>query len=83
MESCKLSQNISHSGPKAVMEGRQTKLFDEYDLNKLQKAKKLVTEVYEYNYGAPYSGKELKKMETIIRKLDALIGNPQSLQAKS
>ena len=48
-------------------------VFDEYDKSKLEKAKKLVTEVYEYNYGAPYSGKETKKLETIIRKLDLLI----------
>ena len=49
------------------------KIFDEYDLNKLKKAKKLVTEVYEYNYGAPYTSKELKKLKTIICKLDILI----------
>lgn len=49
------------------------KIFDEYDLNKLEKAKRLVTEVYEYNYGAPYTSKELKKLKTIIRKLDTLI----------
>lgn len=50
-------------------------IFDEYDKIKLEKAKKLITEVYEYNYGAPYSGKETKKLETIIRKLDFLIGD--------
>lgn len=50
-------------------------IFDEYDKIKLEKAKKLITEVYEYNYGAPRSGSEIKKLETIIRKLDFLIGN--------
>ena len=48
-------------------------IFDEYDRIKLGKARKLITEVYEYNYGAPRSGSEIKKLETIIHKLDALI----------
>ena len=48
-------------------------IFDEYDRIKLGKARKLITEVYEYNYDAPCSSNEIKKLETIIRKLDALI----------
>lgn len=48
-------------------------MFDEYDKIKLEKAKKLIVEVYEYNYGAPHSSKETQKLETIIKKLDAII----------
>ena len=47
--------------------------FDEYDRNKLERAKKLITEVYEFNYGAPRSSKETKKLETIIRKIDSIL----------
>ena len=44
-------------------------MFDEYDRKKIEKARKLIAEVHEYNYE---SGAETKKLETIIRKLDAL-----------
>lgn len=45
--------------------------FDEYDMNKLKKARKLLNEVYEYNYST-YKPEE-KKLLTIIKKLDVLI----------
>lgn len=47
--------------------------FDEYDLNKLKEAQKLLKEVYEYNYST-YKP-EVKKLLTVIRKLDAIIEN--------
>lgn len=43
------------------------------DRNKLERAKKLITEVYESNYGSPRSSKETKKLETIIRKIDSIL----------
>lgn len=44
--------------------------YDEYDTIKLQKALKLLTEVYEYNY----SNKPLvKRLYTIMLKLQTLI----------
>lgn len=47
--------------------------FDEYDRNKLERAKELITEVYEFNYGAPRFSEETKKLETIIRKIDSIL----------
>ena len=45
--------------------------LDEYDVNKLKEAKRLVLEVYEYNYkpSDPLSN----KLNTVLKKLDALI----------
>ena len=45
-------------------------LFDEYDRNKLEKAKQILIEVYEYNYGVPIAR---KRLETILAKIDYLI----------
>lgn len=49
------------------------RFYDEYDRNKLERAKKIITEVYESTYGALRSSKETKKLETIIRKLDSIL----------
>lgn len=46
--------------------------LDEYDRRKLVKARKLITEVYEYNYGDSHLRKQVDRLETIIRKLEAL-----------
>lgn len=46
--------------------------LDDYDTLKLKEARKLIIAVYEYNY-VPSSA-VTKKLETIIRKLDGLIG---------
>ena len=46
-------------------------VFDEYDQLKLQEAKRLITEVYEFNYGAPRMSRKIKKLETISE----LLGN--------
>lgn len=53
--------------------GNVGNVFDEYDRNKLERAKKLITEVYESNYGSPRSSKETKKLETIIQKIDSIL----------
>ena len=37
-------------------------VFDEYDQLKLQEAKRLITEVYEFNYGAPRMSRKIKKL---------------------
>ena len=50
-------------------------IFDEYDKQKLRKAEKLLTEVYEYNYGTPNGQRAEKRLETIIKKLGELIPN--------
>lgn len=47
--------------------------IEEFDLQKLQKAKKLIIEVYEYYYGAPRMGKEVRRLETIMNKIDYLL----------
>ena len=50
-------------------ERKGTMAFGEYDLNKLEKARKLITEVYEFNYGDPSCKKETNRLFTILKKL--------------
>lgn len=45
----------------------------EYDKELLTKAKELIVKVYEYHYGDSYMRKEIKRLETIINKIDALM----------
>lgn len=47
--------------------------FDEFDMNKLKKAKKLLVEVYEFNFGFPPTKSKVKRLETIINKLEQLL----------
>ena len=47
--------------------------FDEYDREKLWKARQLILEVYEYNDGTNKMRNEVKRLETIISKIDYLI----------
>ena len=49
--------------------------FDEYDLKKLQEARKMLTKVYEYNYGDPAMRAECNRLFTIIKKIKWLEGN--------
>lgn len=44
----------------------------EYDLKMLEQAKQLVLKVYEYHYGDSYMRKEIRRLETIISKIDSL-----------
>lgn len=49
--------------------------LDTYDTNKLNKARELILQVYEYNYmpSTPLT----KKLDTVIRKLENIIENEQ------
>ena len=47
--------------------------LEEYDKQKLLEAKKLINIVYTYHYGDSYMRKEIKRLETILSKLDFLI----------
>lgn len=49
--------------------------IDLYDTNKLKEAKKLITEVYEYNY-KPHIALT-RKLDTILRKIQDVIDNNQ------
>lgn len=46
--------------------------FGNYDMGLLQEAKKLLLEVYEYNYGEPSMRSKVKRLETIISKIEVL-----------
>ena len=46
--------------------------FSQYDQDKLQKAKRLLIEVYEYYYGVPGMRREINRLDTIIAKLETL-----------
>lgn len=46
--------------------------FDEYDQERLQEAKNLLLKVYEYNYGTPGMSGKIKRLETILGKLETL-----------
>ena len=49
------------------------RVLEEYDIKKLVEARNLVKYVYEYYWGAPgYRGK-VKRLETILRKLNELL----------
>lgn len=48
------------------------KPFDQYDYDKMAKAKGLLMDVLNYNYGAPRMGRYVKRLETIIEKLEIL-----------
>lgn len=47
--------------------------LEKYDIEQLKKARKLVMEVFTYHYGDSYMKSEIKRLETIITKLDCLI----------
>ena len=44
--------------------------LSEYDYDLLTKARALIERVYGYHYGDSYMRKEIKRLETIIKKLD-------------
>lgn len=45
----------------------------EYDRDKLKNARRDILSVYEYHYGDSYMRKEIKRLETIISKIDYLL----------
>lgn len=47
--------------------------LEAYDKTLLNEAKQRIMVVYNYHYGAPNSRSTVKKLETIIRKIDCLI----------
>lgn len=47
-------------------------VFSNYDDDKLAKAKRLLLDVYEYYYSAPGWARKVKRLETIIAKLESL-----------
>lgn len=49
--------------------------FEKYDLQKMEEAKQELKKIYEYYYGAPGMSKKLKKLETIINKIEKLQKN--------
>lgn len=60
------------ASPARVWHPRNPHTLEEYDLQQLDQAKKLILKVYEYHYGDSYMRKELGRLETIIAKLDEL-----------
>ena len=51
---------------------RNLEEFEEYDMNKINKAKQLLVEVYGYYYGFSPMNRKVKRLETIIKKIDEL-----------
>ena len=48
--------------------------LDEYDILKLKEARSIIDKVYEYHYGDWRVAAQVKRLETILKKLDYLIG---------
>ena len=44
----------------------------EYDLNLLEEARQRVMRVYTYHYGDSYMRTQIRRLETIINKIDSL-----------
>lgn len=51
---------------------KDSRKFDNYDMEKLQKAKSLLLEVHAYYFCAPGYARKVKRLETILAKLEAL-----------
>lgn len=53
--------------------------LEEYDIQMLREAKRQIMKVYNYHYGARRSGPVIRRIETVLNKLDALMdGAPGS-----
>lgn len=48
--------------------------LDRYDTNKMKEARKIINQVYEYNYKSE-SDSLSKRLETILKKIDNIIEN--------
>lgn len=46
--------------------------FSQYDYDKMEKAKQLLIDVLNYHYGNPRLTRKIKRLETIIIKLEIL-----------
>lgn len=49
--------------------------LEEYDLRKLEAAKQTLIEIHGYYYSAPRMSKKVKRLETIIKKIEELQKN--------
>lgn len=47
--------------------------LEEYDLRMLREARQRITVVYNYHYSAPRASRMVKRLETILAKIDRLI----------
>lgn len=47
--------------------------FGEYDFQQLEQARSLISKVYDFHYGDSYMQKEIKRLETILQKIDYLL----------
>lgn len=47
--------------------------LEEYDLRALREGRQRIMVVYNYHYGAPRSRGVIKRLETILAKIDSLI----------
>ena len=58
-----------------VMEDRVAAKYklEEYDLKALREARQRIMVVYNYHYGAPRASGTIKRIETILAKIDRLI----------
>lgn len=46
--------------------------FDAYDMEQFEKARKILEAIYEYHYGDSLMRGQVKRLETIIKKLNFL-----------
>lgn len=48
-------------------------MFDEYDIELIKSARKVLNNVYEYNYGNTKLSNQVSRLATILNKIDALL----------
>lgn len=48
-------------------------MFDEYDIELIKGARKVLNSVYEYNHGDAKLSKQVSRLATILNKIDALL----------
>lgn len=58
---------------KSARKSNDTVHFDEYDMEKIKKAQKLLLEVQDFNYEEPARHSVVKRLNTIVSKLEELI----------
>ena len=46
--------------------------FSQYDIDQMEKAKQLLLKVYYYHYGVSKMRSKVKRLETILAKLESL-----------
>ncbi|MDE5994685.1 MAG: hypothetical protein K2G60_04145 [Oscillospiraceae bacterium] len=58
---------------KSAQKRKDTVHFDEYDMEKIKKAQKLLLEVQEFNWEEPAQHSVVKRLNTIVSKLEELV----------